>query len=230
MTDTTTRTKTVETIRHYPPQEIREQTKVRRAWIEAKIVEIKAQPLRDAKSVQSGSYQHVVEYVLAEVAARVQIRGTCQFCCNQQAIENGRLVLHGYTRPGDGYTLGRCAGVALKPAEVSIDDAKHFVTSLRTQEVEERKTLETLRAEMKALDEFQYGGEEYPKVQTWHLRRSSRTSFEKAKPRDQWTAAEVRAVKFEQKKELVKALAGQAETIETHVFPKFGGELVKVLV
>jgi len=228
MTDTTTRTKTKETIRHYPPREIVEDTKARRAWVEAKVAELKALPLRDAKSVQSGSYQHVVEYVLEEVAARVQIRGTCQFCGGVQAIEDGKIVLHGYERPGDGYAHGRCAGVRYEPAEISIDAAKIFVSTLRDQATADEQELEALTGEMRTGGELDYSG--YPKVDTYRLATGARRSYGERKPRSEWTPAEVRAVRFMVLKRQIPALRDQATMLETHVIPKHGGELVRVLV
>jgi len=230
MPATTTKTKTTIRDRHYPPAEIRENTKARRAWVEAKIVELKAQPDTDAKSVQSGSYQHVVEYALTKVAARVQIRGTCQFCANEQALENGLLVLHGYTRPGDGYIEGRCAGMHGQPAEISIDDAKRYVGSLRTQATQEEQKLAELEAEMITLGEWAYDvsrGRKAPTVNIYRLRSALRGGF---KRRSELTAAETRAIEFDRIENLIPALRGQAKTIETHVFPKLGGKLREVLI
>lgn len=39
----------------------------------------------------------------------------CQICECQQATRNGRMVHHGYKRPGDGYQHGDCYGVGHAP-------------------------------------------------------------------------------------------------------------------
>lgn len=45
--------------------------------------------------------------------------GFCGFCENVQKLRNGKLVLHGYQRPGWGQTEGKCPGVGKEPYEVS---------------------------------------------------------------------------------------------------------------
>ncbi len=45
--------------------------------------------------------------------------GFCGFCENTQKLRNGKLVLHGYQRPGWGYAEGKCPGVGKDPYEVS---------------------------------------------------------------------------------------------------------------
>jgi len=40
----------------------------------------------------------------------------CQVCANQQKVDaRGKLVLHGYLRPGHGWIIGKCFGVAALP-------------------------------------------------------------------------------------------------------------------
>lgn len=96
-----------------PPHEIREQTKVRRAWLAEKLAEINQQPNREAKIVGLGSYQSISVYEVKSVAGRLRHRGICQFCGHSQVSDRKALVLHGYKRPGDGYVFGRCPGVGL---------------------------------------------------------------------------------------------------------------------
>lgn len=43
-------------------------------------------------------------------ATRIQLRGVCQYCGRHQAVDGDTIVLHGYQRPGHGYTVGRCLG------------------------------------------------------------------------------------------------------------------------
>lgn len=50
--------------------------------------------------------------------------GTCGFCWKNVKLEAGRLVLHGYRRPGTGETIGRCPGTGHGPLETSIKTAE----------------------------------------------------------------------------------------------------------
>ena len=115
-----------------PPADIVANTKARRAWVEAKVAEINAQPNREAKSIGTGSYQCVAVYETKEVECRIQMRGTCQVCGGEQVVDNdgkGRIVLHGYDRPGDGFIRGQCPGRGELPAEVSIVVTSEWIVS-----------------------------------------------------------------------------------------------------
>jgi len=98
-----------------PPREIRDNTKVRRQWLADKLAEVSALPNREAKIVGTGSYQSLSVYEVKEVAGRLRLRGSCQFCGHSQVVDSKVLVLHGYNRPGDGMLIGRCPGVGLRP-------------------------------------------------------------------------------------------------------------------
>lgn len=50
-----------------------------------------------------------------------QVIGTCAICSNQQVVRNGKMVLHGYQRPGYGYIVGDCFGVGYDPIETSAE-------------------------------------------------------------------------------------------------------------
>lgn len=50
--------------------------------------------------------------------------GNCQVCEKDQKVQDGRMVHHGYVRPGDGRIHGDCPGVAQLPYEVSCDLVK----------------------------------------------------------------------------------------------------------
>lgn len=103
----------------YPPSEIRDNTKARRAWLAAEAERINGLPGKAAKVVGQGSYQSVSVYSVTEVAGRIRHRGTCQICGNAQVVnEYGRLVLHGYKRPGWGNVVGDCPGTGKKPLNV----------------------------------------------------------------------------------------------------------------
>jgi hypothetical protein len=72
----------------------------------------------------------------------------CQVCENQQAqSKSGRMVLHGYRRPGVGYAVGRCPGYGHKPfpetdaleayvpgLERHIKQVKRFLAGLHQQD------------------------------------------------------------------------------------------------
>lgn len=125
-----------------PPVEIRENTKARRAWLETYASEVNARPNREAKIVGKGSYQEVSVYEVSEVEGRLRFRGVCQFCGHSQVVGDGVvLVLHGYTRPGDGYIFGRCPGVALRPLNA---ERVHTDNWLAQAIVREKETSEEL--------------------------------------------------------------------------------------
>jgi hypothetical protein len=113
----TTRKK-VETV--YPPKEIRDDTKARRSWLAAEADRINLEPSREAKIVGTGSYQSISVYKVLEVEARIQMRGTCQCCGSSVAVADGITSLHGYRRPGDGYTVGKCFGAKHAPANYDL--------------------------------------------------------------------------------------------------------------
>ncbi len=48
-----------------------------------------------------------------------KILKTCPCCFRQIAVDDAKIVLHGYRRPGDGATHGRCFGVDYPPLETS---------------------------------------------------------------------------------------------------------------
>jgi hypothetical protein len=52
--------------------------------------------------------------------------GSCQVCEGDFKLHGGRMVLHGYKRPGHGYILGDCMGVGEVPYEVSCDITKRM--------------------------------------------------------------------------------------------------------
>jgi len=57
--------------------------------------------------------------------------GTCQACGRHQSLTKKlELVHHGYERPGDGYIVGDCAGVAHLPYELSCELSKVWAKSL----------------------------------------------------------------------------------------------------
>lgn len=55
--------------------------------------------------------------------------GTCQVCFRIQKLPNGRLSLHGYERPGDGFLYGDCIGSHELPYEESCEITKVVLKS-----------------------------------------------------------------------------------------------------
>jgi hypothetical protein len=137
----TTKTKKIQS--HYPPREIRDETKARRAWLAAKAAEISAQPGREARIVGKGSYQEVAEYEVVQVQGREQMRGTCQCCGSDVAVDKAaddefqRTAHHGYKRPGWGYQTASCMGARALPYELGHDKLDRLVALLE-REVEQR--------------------------------------------------------------------------------------------
>jgi hypothetical protein len=73
-------------------------------------------------------------------------RGTCQVCGRQQSIgTDGLMVLHGYTRPGDGYTVGRCYDVGTKPFELDRDVLGGYIKMIEREIKETQKTAKQWR-------------------------------------------------------------------------------------
>lgn len=62
-----------------------------------------------------GLAKHVKASERPRVAVGDQIIGHCAICMNEQVVRNGVMVLHGYQRPGHGYIIGNCFGIAYPP-------------------------------------------------------------------------------------------------------------------
>lgn len=56
--------------------------------------------------------------------------GTCPVCWGNYKLSEGRLVLHGYRRPGWGSVIGSCDGEKYQPAETSVAGLKMWVEKL----------------------------------------------------------------------------------------------------
>lgn len=54
-------------------------------------------------------------------------QGTCQVCFHTQKLPSGLLAFHGFRRPGDGTTYGRCPGTGYPPFEVSCERTKWYL-------------------------------------------------------------------------------------------------------
>lgn len=130
----------------FPPAEIREQTRARRAWVEAMIAEQNALPGREAKSVGTGSYQHVSVWAVEQVAATLQTRGTCQCCGGDVAVVSGKVAHHGYKRPGYGWQTSSCSGARHRPYEQAHDALDRLIAALEREEQARTAKVVALRA------------------------------------------------------------------------------------
>lgn len=82
--------------------------------------------------------------------------GTCGCCFENMKRESnsrGALVLHGYRRPGDGATHGRCYGVGYRPFEVSPEATQEYLTDVLVPQHEraQRHLAFLLSGEVKSL-------------------------------------------------------------------------------
>lgn len=153
-----TKTKTTKVDSLYPPSEIRDNTKARRAWLAEKLAEVNGRAGFSGKIVGNGSYQSVSVYSVTEVAGRLRHRGHCQFCGNSQVVDGGVMVLHGYTRPGDGYIFNECPCVRRAPLEADqhltemyLNDSRNTF-ALLSRDLEEAKKDHSAALEAKYAD------------------------------------------------------------------------------
>lgn len=70
--------------------------------------------------------------------------GTCPCCFANVKLRNGNIVLHGYQRPGLGYTVGSCFGVGYEPYEVSTKGTE-------AAQAQFQRTLESLQGRLEKL-------------------------------------------------------------------------------
>lgn len=69
---------------------------------------------------------------------RADTVGCCPACWGDYVVKERRggklaVVLHGYQRPGVGYTIGRCFGVGYAPLEVSTEGLDAFICTIKSQ-------------------------------------------------------------------------------------------------
>jgi hypothetical protein len=145
---------------HRPPQDIRSDTKARRAWLAAKVADVSTVAGRSAKIVGVGSYQRVVEYETTQSEGRVRYRGVCQYCGGSQVVQQGALVLHGYNRPGDGALVGRCPDAGQKPIQAERSRLDAYARDAKAQLTKAARRVELAKAaEVEALDAMRAGDE-----------------------------------------------------------------------
>jgi hypothetical protein len=140
-----------------PPMELREITKARREWLAMMLAEVNARPGFEGKIVGNGSYQSVSVYSVTQVEGRLRHRGHCQFCGNSQVVQDGVMVLHGYTRPGDGYIFNECPCVGRSPLEVSQVLTEDYLKNARETLAMVEKKLEKAKKDQRAAMNAKYG-------------------------------------------------------------------------
>src|SRR5262245_26123524 len=145
-----TKTKTKKVAEIWPPAEIREHTKVRRAWLATEAARVAETPHRSAKLVGTGSYQHLSVYESTTVQGRVRHRGHCQRCGGLQVVEAGFMVLHGYERPGTGFITGRCPGVNHRPMETEMTLTHAWLKAFKQSHAETTAMLALAEEALKA--------------------------------------------------------------------------------
>lgn len=71
--------------------------------------------------------------------------GTCPACWGNYKLNDGRLVLHGYQRPGWGHVVGSCDAEKYPPAETSDSGFKMWLEKLETFLAREQGTMRNIR-------------------------------------------------------------------------------------
>jgi hypothetical protein len=72
--------------------------------------------------------------------------GNCQVCERDQKLHDGKMVHHGYKRPGHGSIEGDCPGVAEVPYEVSCELVKSYKLDVETRLGHQETYLADLKA------------------------------------------------------------------------------------
>jgi hypothetical protein len=91
--------------------------------------------------------------------------GNCQICEGDQKLHNGRMVHHGYQRPGDGAIRGDCPGVGHVPYEVSCELVKSYRTIVEGQLVRQTEHLANLRTgKVTHITEIRLRGERFETI------------------------------------------------------------------
>jgi len=71
--------------------------------------------------------------------------GTCPACWGNYKLNEGRLVLHGYQRPGWGHVVGSCDAEKYPPAETSDSGFKMWLEKLETFLAREQGTMRNIK-------------------------------------------------------------------------------------
>lgn len=68
--------------------------------------------------------------------------GICQACIGEFHVHGGKMVLHGYKRPGIGYIVGDCTGVGAPPYELSCELQKKLAHAYRSRIADLQKSID----------------------------------------------------------------------------------------
>ncbi|AFX93561.1 hypothetical protein G646_gp093 [Serratia phage phiMAM1] len=72
---------------------------------------------------------------------------TCACCFRAIAVgSDGKMVHHGYRRPGDGFQTASCMGISYRPLEVSSDGLVALIKYMEKEQVEVQGRLDELEA------------------------------------------------------------------------------------
>lgn len=92
--------------------------------------------------------------------------GNCPVCERDQRLRDGKMVHHGYLRPGDGFIHGDCPGVQFPAYELSTLGCEHYLKGKQEQRVSLLAFLGQLeRGEIRTLHKEVYDGmSRFPKL------------------------------------------------------------------
>jgi len=76
---------------------------------------------------------------------KTRFLGCCQICEQEQKLHDGKLVHHGYKRPGHGEIVGDCYGVKADPYEVSCELVRSYLVSVEEELVHKQERLTQLQ-------------------------------------------------------------------------------------
>jgi len=171
-----TGTKTKKTLidRKSPPAEVRENTKARRAWLATESARLVAEGF-ETKIVGQGSYQTVSVYKVEQVEGRIQVRGECQMCGQDVALDGKRTSKHGYQRPGTGYIFGQCAGSEKAAIQFERTMTDRFLVQLDADVVANKK----LEAQAEKAKETQWTVIHAMPEREMHKTEESKAAFKK---------------------------------------------------
>lgn len=220
----------VETV--FPPREIRDMPSGKAATTARREFLARVKAEKEAAGfvctiTGSGSYEVVNVFREVEVASRTQMRGVCQACGGQQAIVRGVVALHGYTRPGDGYTVGRCYGSGCKPANVEVTITRAVITMCEETAAKLRAEAAAVRAEEEAV-----GGAQFRAAVLEIVRKTSAAiaAGKHMEARELREAARKEALRPMYLEREADANADHAAMLAAHVLPALGTALVAVEV
>jgi hypothetical protein len=72
--------------------------------------------------------------------------GECQICEGQFKVQDGRVVLHGYKRPGHGYIVGECMGRNEAPYELSCEAIPPWLRACESNMMNVARYLDDLKS------------------------------------------------------------------------------------